>query len=228
MCAGVASTSCHTAGCITSCLSLFRETYKEKYTILQSVADTLLNGSVDYDSASFDFDGDSMHVLPAPNTVTNASFCVAPGEYVIHAVDGADDGWWGGAYYSVLIDGALVIHEEMGRQSSSKQSAAFSVALSPSARTVFSENKAPRGGGGFVFWEDVPPNNIENYRNTSDSNEAAYGDYAATPIRTLSAGRSSYDAVSGAAMRTDPITLDLKDGRDEQMPFSLHVLCLSF
>ena len=111
----------------------------------------------------------------------------------------------------MLVDGNEVIHDEMNRTSATSQSTAFTVALPRTAFTEFAENTALQGGGGAIFWEDVEPKNLELYRNKSGSNEAGYGLYVATPIRTLSARRNSYNAVSGASMGEDPITLDLRD-----------------
>ena len=169
-----------------------------------------MNETVDYENAavSIDADGAPMRGLPVTGSMAKFTFCASPGEYTMHAVDEADDGWWGGAYYVLLVDGALVAHEEM--VSASRQSTTFTVNLPQSAHTVFGENDAPLGGGGAVFWTDVPPRNIENYRNESDSNAALYGDFAATPKRTITATSPSYDAVSGQSM-ADPITVELRD-----------------
>jgi len=150
-----------------------------------------------------------MHGMPFARSMTKYTFCAAPGEYVMHAVDAADDGWWGGARYSLVVDGALVAHEEM--VSSSKQSTAFAVRLPQSARTSFSKNNASLGGGGAAFWTDVEPNNLEQYRDESDSNAALYGDFAATPKRTLAAKNSSYEFISGQGRADHPITLELRD-----------------
>jgi hypothetical protein len=130
---------------------------------------------------------------------------------MIQAIDTVGDGWWGGALYTVIVNGETVIHEEMNSTSSTRQSTVFSVALPASARIAFSENKASRGGGGAVFWEDTPPEFLEDYRNESDSNTALYGDFAATPARTLSAMNQTYDAISGISMTKDPISVELKD-----------------
>ena len=201
--------------CLSSCTRV-SSNYYEKYAIIQSATDTFVDDTVNSYPNSFDSNGVPMYALPFPSSVTKSSFCLEPGEYVIHAVDGAGDGWWGGAHYTVLEDGVLVIHEEMGRRSPSRQSTAFTVALPILATTAFSENKALHGGGGAAFWEDVPPVNIEAYRNKSVSNTAAYGDFAATPARKLSAARGSYGATSGTAMPSeDPITLDLRDGYND-------------
>ena len=183
----------------------------DKFFVVQDAAGLSLNQSVDYDTASFDFNGAAMHGLPFASSIQKYSFCAVPGDYTIHAVDNGGHGWWGGAFF-VAVGGETVLHQEMGQTSSSKQSTTFTVTLSESARTSFSENKAVSGGGA-MFWEDVEPDRLEAYRNTSGSNEAAYGAYVATPIRTLStrSRRSSYDAVSGATMGEDPITLDLRD-----------------
>ena len=113
------------------------------------------------------------------------------------------------AYYSVIVDDATVLHEKMGRTSASRQSTSFEVVLPMSARTALSENAASQGGGGAVFWEDTPPENLEQYR--SSSNSALYGDYVATPARVLCTSNSTYDAVSGISMARDPISVELKD-----------------
>ena len=171
-----------------------------------------MNGTTpDYESAdvSTDVYGARMHGMPFARSMTKYTFCAAPGEYVMHAVDAADDGWWGGARYSLVVDGALVAHEEM--VSSSKQSTAFAVRLPQSARTSFSKNNASLGGGGAAFWTDVEPNNLEQYRDESDSNAALYGDFAATPKRTLAAKNSSYEFISGQGRADHPITLELRD-----------------
>jgi len=99
----------------------------------------------------------------------------------------------------------------MGSLSSIIQSMNFTISLPSSARTAFSRNNASMGGGGAVFWEDMPPNNIEKYRD-DDKNVALYGGYAATPARKLSATRASYNATSGASMLADPITIQVTDG----------------
>ena len=184
----------------------------EKYVIVQAAAatDTTLNVSVDYGAASLDKHGAPMRGLPLTNSVQKSSFCMAPGEYTIHAIDTAGDGWWGGGYYSVIVDGVTVVREEMNRMSS-MQSTAFTVALPVSARAAFFENEALRGGGGGVFWEDAPPNNIENYRSSSGSNTALYGDFIATPARELTTAGRSFDTVTGVGMAADPITVVLKD-----------------
>jgi predicted outer membrane repeat protein len=136
-----------------------------------------------------------MRGLPFPSSVTKSTFCVPPGDFTLHAVDTAGDGWWGGAYYSLILGGATVIQEEMGQISSTKQSTTFTVALPKSAFTTFTGNTAPQGGGGAIFWEDVPTENIERYRNKSTSNAARYGDYVATPARELL--MATGDATSG-------------------------------
>ena len=169
--------------------------------------------SVNYDAHSSDFNSVGMHGLPNAGSLTKFSFCCAPGEYSIHAIDTANDGWWGGAHYSVLIDGATVVHEEMNRTSSSRQTSSFEVALPPSsARTNFSSNKALQGGGGAIFWDNAPPKNVEFYRGiVAESNSALYGGFVATPARNLTATRHSYVAYSGRSMSTDPIIVELKD-----------------
>jgi hypothetical protein len=192
----------------------------EKYSIIRNEADTFVNGGVGYGAYSSDSNGEAMRVLPLAGSVKKKTFCLEPGEYAIHAIDTAGDGWWDGAchddegcdgglgaYYTVIADGATVVHEKMGRNSWSNQRSAFTVAPS---RTVFSENKAPQGGGGAVFWESLPPVNADRYQDDSGSNTAAYGDFAATPAQTLSATKSSYRAISGKTM-TDPIEIVLKD-----------------
>ena len=180
----------------------------EKFFVINQIDDD--SAVTNYQgSASVDFYGALMRGLPWPSSVTIFSYCVPPGDYTVHAVDTAGNGWWGGSFYSVIIDGATVIQEEMGRASSTRQSTAFTVAPS---RTVFSENKAPQGGGGAVFWEHLPPVNADRYQDDSGSNTAAYGDFAATPAQTLSATKSSYHAISGKTMTTDPIEIVLKDG----------------
>ena len=183
----------------------------EKYLIIEKGSHSLLvnNSSVDYDAASADFNGAQMRGLPSAGTMRKLSFCAVPGEYTMHAIDAGGDAWWGGATYSLLIDGALVTHEEM--ISSSKQSTTFTVSLPQSARTSFSKNTASLGGGGAAFWTDVEPSNLEQYRGESDSNAALYGDFVATPKRTLAVRNSSYDSISGQGMADHPITLELKD-----------------
>ena len=166
---------------------------------------------VAFETAGHDYNGDAMCGLPLSSTVQKFSFCCAPDDYVVHAVDTAGDGWWGGAYYSVIVDGVTVVREEMGSLSSSVQSTMFSVALPSSTRTAFSKNRAPHGGGGALFWEDVPPAEMESYRDYDEENVALYGDYAATPARALSATRAYYNATSGASMVADPITVQFTD-----------------
>ena len=165
---------------------------------------------MDYGAASFDFNDEAMRGLPYVSAIQKFSFCAVPGEYTMHAIDVGGDAWWGGAYYSVIVDGETVLHEQMGQASSTKQSTTFAVTLPVSARTAFSENKAPQGGGGAIFWEDIEPENLESYRNESGSNEAAYGKYAATPARAFIATSQTYNATSGSSM-TNPIIVDFKD-----------------
>ena len=183
----------------------------EKYFVIQE-ANSVVNGTtLDYESTDVSADayGARMHGLPFARSMDKFTFCAPPGEYVMHAVDAGDDGWWGGAHYSLLVDGALVAHEEM--VSSSKQSTTFTVRLPQSARTSFSKNNAPLGGGGAAFWTDVKPSNLEQYRDGSDSNAAFYGDFVATPKRTLAVRNFSFDAVSGQGMADHPITLEMRD-----------------
>ena len=162
-----------------------------------------------YESASDDTDGKPMQGTPYPGSLKRFQYCIAPGDYTMVAIDNAGDGWWGNAYYSVVVGGTTVIYEEMGRISSSIQSTPFTV--NTPARTTFSENKAPQGGGGALFWEDMPPVMNENLRNESESNAALYGDFIATPARVLSTTRHSYNAFSGLSMTVDHITLGLTD-----------------
>ena len=132
----------------------------------------------------------------------------------MHAVDEAGDGWWGGGFYTVLVDGKTVVRNEMNQTSATKQSTTFTVNLPASTRTSFSRNQAQQGGGGAAFWENLPlesMEDIETYRVRSDLNTAHYGDYAATPARTLSATNHTYDGESGIRMARDPITVELKD-----------------
>jgi hypothetical protein len=186
----------------------------EKYFVIQGATSS---GEETFDimdaaSVAVDFSGTPMRGTPFAGSVRRFSFCALPGEYTMHAVDLAGDGWWGGAFYSVLVNGDTVVRDEMNRTSATTQSNAFTVNLPASARTSFSKNRASQGGGGAVFWrENVPPENLENYRGTSDLNVALYGDYVATPARTLSASNHTYDAVSGISMATAPITVELKD-----------------
>ena len=190
---------------------MFRYTnnYYEKYFILQKANEA--EDDADYGAASIDLNKVQMRGTPTPGTVNLFSFCVKPAEYTIHAVDEAADGWWGGAYYEVSVDGMPVIQEEMNRTSSTRQTKGFTVALSQSAFTSFTENMALRGGGGAIFWEDEPPQNTEQYRNESTSNIALYGNYTATPARELTTTVQSYNTTSGGSMTSNPITIDLRD-----------------
>jgi hypothetical protein len=153
----------------------------EKYFIVQDASAN--STALEWDEASVDANGVPMRGLPFPSSVKKYEFCAAPGEYTIHAIDAAGDGWWSGAYYQVLVGGTVVIQEEMNRTSSTRQSTTFTLSKSAAFRTSFSENKATQGGGGAVFWEDAPPKHLEEYRNESDSNQAAYGSFGATPAR---------------------------------------------
>ena len=150
----------------------------EKYFVIQKANE--LNNSSTYEDASVDFDGTLMNGSPLSSTTRRFSFCLEPGEYTLSAIDTQGDGWWGGAFYLLVVDGVTVVREEMGRLSPSKQSVPFTIAR---PRTAFAANKAPEGGGGALFWSVVQPENSEQYRNESDSNEAAYGSYIATPAR---------------------------------------------
>ena len=183
----------------------------DKFFVIQDAVGASVNKSVDYDAASFDFNGDAMRGLPFASSIQKLSFCAVPGEYTMHAIDVGAHGWWGGAYYSVVVGGETVLHKEMGQTSSTKQSTTFEVALPESARTLFSDNKASQGGGGAVFWEHVPPENLELYRDDSTSNTALYGSYAATPAKKLLATSRTYNATAGASMTNDPIAIELKD-----------------
>ena len=162
-----------------------------------------------YESAADDFYGRPIQGKPFASSLRKLQYCIAPGDYTMLAIDNAGDGWWGNAYYSVIVGGTTVIHEEMGRISSWIQSTPFTV--NTPARTTFSENKAPQGGGGALFWEDMPPVMNENLRDESESNAALYGDFIATPARVLSTTRHSYNAFSGLSMTVDHITLGLTD-----------------
>jgi len=181
----------------------------EKYVVIQASESFVGGSEPDYDAATTDFNGARMYGLPVANSLQRFSFCAVPGEYMIHSIDTAGDGWYGGGTYTVMVDGTIVIQEEM--TSPSIQSTTFDVVLPTSARTHFAENKALRGGGGAIFWETIPPRNSERYRNQSDPNTAIYGAFAATPARTLAATGTSYDAISGVSMVTDPITVQITD-----------------
>ena len=183
----------------------------EKYFVINQVNENS-STATDYEGiVSVDFYSSPMRGLPFPSSLTKFTFCVPPGEYTFHAIDSAGDGWWGGARYALIVDGAAAIDEEMNRTSSTRQSTAFTVALPRSARTAFSENKASSGGGGAIFWTDEPPTHTERYRNESTSNKALYGPFVGTPARSLAATASSYDADSGRIMDIDPIVVELHD-----------------
>lgn len=183
--------------------------FEKYFTIEQWSADPLANSSrTGYREAAADFNGAKMRGLPFAGMMRMFSFCVAPGDFTIHAMNAGGDAWWGGGY-TVVVNGATVVSEEMHH--STKQSSTFSVSLPPSSKTNFVENAAPRGGGGSVFWTDAPPAHIESYRNESDSDSAMYGDFIATPSRALSTSRSHYAASSGLSMRADPVVVDLLD-----------------
>ena len=179
----------------------------EKFFVINQIDDVF--SEMDYEnSVSVDFHGTPMHGLPFPNTLTKFTFCLSPGNnYTLHAVDAAGDGWWGGARYSVIVGGATVIDEEMA--ASIRQSTAFTVSRSGALKTSFSANRASQGGGGAIFWEDVPPGDTENYRNSSKPNTALYGDYAATPARELVATPTDYTYHAG--MPLGDIAAELKD-----------------
>ena len=182
----------------------------EKFFVINQIDDD--SAVTNYQgSASDDFYGAPMRGLPWPSSVTIFSYCVPPGDYTVHAVDTAGNGWWGGSFYSVIIDGANVMQEEMGRASSTRQSTTFTVALSQSGVTAFAENTALHGGGAAIFWQERQPANVERYRNESTSNVALYGDYVATPARELVATNYSFQTVSGVGMVTNPITIQLRD-----------------
>jgi hypothetical protein len=81
--------------------------------VVQDARDSWYGGSnVTYESNSVDFNNVEMHGLPAAGTLTKFSFCCEPGEFSIHAIDTVGDGWWGGAHYSVLVDGVALVREE--------------------------------------------------------------------------------------------------------------------
>ena len=177
--------SCLTCICIPH--DRTQDLYEKYFVIHASTPERLANNSsVDYKAHTLvDLDGAALRGLPRPGTIELFSFCLAPAEYTIQAIDTAGDGWWGGAYYSVVVNGATVIHEEM--TASTRQSTTFTVSPSVAPHTSFFENKATHGGGGALFWADEPPKNAERYRNDSTSNAASYGDYVATPARELAA-----------------------------------------
>ena len=149
-----------------------------------------------------------MRGLPSSSSLRKFSWCVGPGEYVLHAIDQAGDGWYGGAYYTVIVDGVVAVREEMA--TSMMQTTTVTVLESIASRTSFSENKAMQGGGGALFWEDAPPEHTESYRNKSASNAALYGDYVATPTRELATLGSVFDFTSGHNTTT---TTDEATGR---------------
>ena len=68
--------------------------------------------------------------VPFPGSLRKLTFCLAPGDYTLMAIDTQDGGWWGGAKYWVSVEGTVVVDEEMGIRSSS---------LSPSRQAFFSE-----------------------------------------------------------------------------------------
>jgi hypothetical protein len=182
----------------------------EKLFVVNQINDD--SNATDYENTvSADFYGSPMRGLPFPSSLTKFTFCVPPGDYVLHAVDSDGDGWWGGARYSVIVDGATAIDEEMNRTSSTRQSTTFTVALPQSTRTAFSNNKALQGGGGALFWEDEAPTHTERYRNESTSNTALYGSFAATPARVLSTTNHTYHAISGISMASGGIAAEFKD-----------------
>ena len=184
----------------------------EKYFVITQHGEDSDTTTVEYEtSTSVDVNNDMLRGLPSAGSLAKFSFCCLPGEYTMHAIDTASTGWWGGAY-SVLADGVTVIQEEMNRTSSSRQSTPFTVMLSPSARTNVSSNKALQGGGGAMFWNDVPLERVERYRERArESNVALYGAFIATPARNLTTMHDSYHAYSGRAMSAGPITVELKD-----------------
>ena len=143
------------------------------------------------------------------------SFCLAPAEYTIEAIDTASDSWWGGAYYSVFANGDEAIREEM--EASTRQSTiVFTVSRSTASRTSSSENKALQGGGA-IFWEDEPPGNTERYRNESTPNIALYEDDVATPARALSVVTNSRRRTTAATTLSgreleSPLAFELLDG----------------
>ena len=163
-----------------------------------------------YDAASDDFQGTAMRGKPFPASFRKFSFCAAPGDYTLKAVDTEGDGWWSGARYWVVVDGDVVVNEQMGSRSFSIQLSHITVTLPHLARTKLDGNAALKGGGGACFWEDAPPNRIEEYRNDS-RNVALYGNFTATPARTLSASSNVYGTVSGGTMSADAITVILTD-----------------
>ena len=177
------------------------------------------SGAPSYDSAPADFEGTIMRGLPFSASIRKFDFCVAPGDYTLSAVDVAGNGWWGGARYLVKVNDAVVVNEEMGVRDGFAQRASFTVTIPGTARSMFQGNKALQGGGGAVFWENASPGQLESYRNESD-NAAMYGDYAATPARTISASRDNYDAVSGHEMSANGIMLDLMDRCVSEVPIS--------
>ena len=187
----------------------------EKYFIIQRTDDKSFNeSSLSFDDASIDFDGTALRGFPLAGSARKFSFCALPGIYRIHTIDANGDGWWRGAY-SVVVNGATVIQDEMGRTSSLTQSTTFNATLPLRANTTLSGNKAPLGGGGGVFWEDTPPQNIETYRKAhGSSNSAKYGNDVATPARTLLATSGSYTTVSGGRM-TNTIDVEVKDRQEK-------------
>ena len=193
-------------------LSVVRDRWEQYFIISGVGAPVNISGpeSSYYTSYSNDFNGAAMRGYPGSGIARKFSFCIGPGEYTLHAIDTGGHGWWGGAFYSVTVNGAVVINEEMGHESSSLESTSFTVVLPLSARTAFTDNKAAHGGGGAVFWEKFPPKNIKNYLDESTSNLALYGDFVATPARELAATNHSYRIISGNSM-TDPVTVELRD-----------------
>ena len=119
----------------------YADTLYEKYFVIQDTSVTSYD-SVDYEAYSIDLFGSPLRGLPTANSVQKLSYCMTPGEYTIHAVDTANEGWWGGAWYSLSTsaNGATLVHEQMNSTSSSIQSTTFTVSLPHSESTSFSEN----------------------------------------------------------------------------------------
>lgn len=193
--------------CVCMCICRTQSRYDKYFVIQPSAPEGLADSSVEYEAHdSVDLDGVALRGLPSPSTVSKFSFCLAPGEYTVQAIDKGGDSWWGGVY-SVIIGGGTLVHEEMS--ASAIQNTTFMVSHYVAPRTTFSKNQALHGGGGAAFWEDGSPENAERYRNEGTSNKALYEPFVGTPARSLVATASSYDADSGRSMDTDPIVVEL-------------------
>lgn len=145
--------------------------------------------------------------------------CLAPGAYVLRAVDDLFQGWWGGTYSAAVTDPATgattVISAGLEGEAWTNASAAVALDLAlPASGAAMAGNAATRAGGGAIFWDEAEPAALDAV--SDGGNAAVYGPFVATPARSLAFERSTataapYAARSGYEMAATNLSVLLLD-----------------